>query len=125
MGRILRLGAKIGKLPERIIHNDTKFNNVLLDEQDKAQCVIDLDTVMPGYVAYDFGDAVRSIINDAPEDEPELSLIQLNMPLVCGLCERLPAAGQRFFDQCRGEFADRRGFVIAVHAGCKIYDRLP
>jgi len=80
MCRILRQGRE-GMLPERIIHNDTKFNNVLLDENDKAQCVIDLDTVMPGYVAYDFGDAIRTIINNAPEDEPELNRINLNIPL--------------------------------------------
>ncbi len=80
MSRILRLG-RAGVLPERIIHNDTKFNNVLLDEHDLAQCVIDLDTVMPGYVAYDFGDAVRTIINNAAEDEAELRLIGLNISL--------------------------------------------
>jgi thiamine kinase-like enzyme len=80
MGRVLQLGLA-GILPERIIHNDTKFNNVLLDEHDHAQCVIDLDTVMPGYVAYDFGDAIRTIINNAPEDESELDLIKLNIPL--------------------------------------------
>jgi hypothetical protein len=80
MQQILTMGAE-GILPERIIHNDTKFNNVLLDERDRAQCVIDLDTVMPGYVAYDFGDAIRTIINTAPEDEADLSLIQLNTSL--------------------------------------------
>ncbi len=69
------------ELPLRIIHNDTKFNNVLLDKTDKAQCVIDLDTVMPGYVAYDFGDAIRTIINTAAEDEEDLEKIQLNIPL--------------------------------------------
>jgi thiamine kinase-like enzyme len=80
MNRILSLG-RAGILPKRIIHNDTKFNNVLLDESDHAQCVIDLDTVMPGYVAYDFGDAVRTIVNTAPEDEPDLNKIRLNIPL--------------------------------------------
>ena len=80
MNHILELG-RVGILPKRIIHNDTKFNNVLLDERDRAQCVIDLDTVMPGYVAYDFGDAIRTIINTSPEDEADLALIQLNTPL--------------------------------------------
>ncbi|SEM85086.1 Phosphotransferase enzyme family protein [Mucilaginibacter gossypiicola] len=80
MTSILNLGEE-GKLPLRIIHNDTKFNNILLDKHDHAQCVIDLDTVMPGYVAYDFGDAIRTIINTASEDEPDLSKINLNMPL--------------------------------------------
>lgn len=73
--------AENGELPLRITHNDTKFNNVLLDEHDNVQCVIDLDTVMPGYVAYDFGDAIRTIINSAAEDEKDLSKIVLNIPL--------------------------------------------
>lgn len=80
MLKILGLGEG-NILPVRIIHNDTKFNNILLDKADKAQCVIDLDTVMPGYVAYDFGDAIRTIINTAAEDEADLSNIQLNIPL--------------------------------------------
>jgi hypothetical protein len=73
--------ALVAVLPKRVIHNDTKFNNVLLNENDEAQCVIDLETVMEGYVAYDFGDAIRSIINTSTEDEPDLNKIQLNMPL--------------------------------------------
>ena len=80
MCTILTLG-RAGKIPLRITHNDTKFNNVLLDQNDKAQCVIDLDTVMPGYTAYDFGDAIRTIINTANEDEADLSKIQLNVKL--------------------------------------------
>lgn len=68
-------------LQKRVTHNDTKFNNVLLDAKDEAQCVIDLDTVMDGYIAFDFGDAIRTIINTRPEDEENLSAIQLNMPL--------------------------------------------
>ena len=80
MGEIMRLG-KAGILPLRIVHNDTKFNNVLLDSEDRAQCVIDLDTVMPGYVAYDFGDSIRTIINTAAEDEADIELIGLNIPL--------------------------------------------
>lgn len=80
MCEILSLG-KLGILHERVVHNDTKFNNVLLDSQDNAQCVIDLDTVMPGYVAYDFGDSVRTIINTAPEDEADTHLVGLNIPL--------------------------------------------
>lgn len=68
-------------LPRRVIHYDTKFNNVLLNLDDRAQCVIDLDTVMAGYVAYDFGDAIRTIINRTTEDDEELSNITLNIPL--------------------------------------------
>ncbi len=77
---ILRLG-KEGKIPLRITHNDTKFNNILLDENDKALCVIDLDTVMPGYVHYDFGDAIRTAANTASEDEKELSKVKMDINL--------------------------------------------
>lgn len=80
MVTILNLG-KEGKLPLRITHNDTKFNNILLDMNDHGQCVIDLDTVMPGYVAYDFGDAIRTIINTASEDESDITKVDLNIPL--------------------------------------------
>jgi thiamine kinase-like enzyme len=80
MNELLRLGRE-GVLPLRITHNDTKFNNILLDQNNNIQCVIDLDTVMPGYVAYDFGDAIRTIINSSTEDEPDLDAIKLNMPL--------------------------------------------
>jgi hypothetical protein len=77
---IIRLGRE-GKIPLRITHNDTKFNNILLDEDDKALCVIDLDTVMPGYVHYDFGDAIRTATNMALEDEKDLSLVKMNLDL--------------------------------------------
>jgi hypothetical protein len=77
---ILRLGRE-GKIPLRITHNDTKFNNILLDENDKALCVIDLDTVMPGYVHYDFGDAIRTAANVAAEDEKELSRVKMDILL--------------------------------------------
>ncbi len=77
---ILKLG-KEGKIPLRITHNDTKFNNILLDQNDKALCVIDLDTVMPGYVHYDFGDAIRTVTNTASEDEKDLSRIRMDINL--------------------------------------------
>lgn len=80
MSTIYKMGQQ-GKLPLRITHNDTKFNNVLLDKWDKALCVIDLDTVMPGYVAYDFGDAIRTTVNTAPEDEPDLQKIKIDLDL--------------------------------------------
>jgi hypothetical protein len=86
MQAIYRL-AEAGKLPLRITHNDTKFNNVLLNQHDQAQCVIDLDTVMPGYVAYDFGDAVRTTINSAPEDEADLEKINIDLSLFKGFAQ--------------------------------------
>jgi len=80
MKTILRLGQK-GEIPLRITHNDTKFNNILLDENDRALCLIDLDTVMPGYVHYDFGDSLRTAANTAAEDEEDLSKIKVNLEI--------------------------------------------
>ena len=68
------------ELPLRVTHNDTKINNVLFDKDTgEAKTVIDLDTVMPGLVAHDFGDAIRYAANTAAEDEADLSLVSLDM----------------------------------------------
>ena len=69
---------KSGKVPWRIGHYDTKLNNILFDKNGQAICLIDLDTVMPGYIFYDFGDAVRTMANDTNEDEANLSKIGFN-----------------------------------------------
>jgi hypothetical protein len=79
--KIINQLGKEGKIPLRITHNDTKFNNILLDVNNKALCIIDLDTVMPGYVHYDFGDAIRTAANTAAEDEPDLSKIEMDAAL--------------------------------------------
>jgi hypothetical protein len=69
-------------LPERITHNDTKFNNVMLDDQTgEAVCVVDLDTVMPGLALYDFGDMVRTTTSPAAEDERDLSKVTMQFPM--------------------------------------------
>lgn len=78
MCQIQRLGDQ-GKIPLRVTHNDTKFNNVLLDQNGRGRCVIDLDTVMPGYVHFDFGDGVRTSVSEAPEDEADLRNIQVDL----------------------------------------------
>ena len=71
-----------GDLPTRITHNDTKLNNVMLDVgTGEAVCVIDLDTVMPGTVLYDFGDMVRSATITAAEDEQDSSTVQIDLAL--------------------------------------------
>ena len=71
--------ARSRGLPLRVTHNDTKFNNVLIDSRGRGLCVIDLDTVMPGHVLYDFGDAIRSAANAAREDEEDLDRVRLDM----------------------------------------------
>ncbi len=69
-----------GELPLRVTHNDTKLNNVMLDATTREPlCVIDLDTVMPGLIAYDFGDSIRFGASTAVEDETDLSKVSLDM----------------------------------------------
>ena len=70
------------ELPLRVGHNDTKLNNVLFDTKtEKALCIIDLDTVMPGLAIFDFGDAIRFGANTGAEDETDLSKVSLSLPL--------------------------------------------
>jgi hypothetical protein len=92
---ILTAMAK-GRIPERITHNDTKFNNVMLDDRTgAAMCVVDLDTVMPGCVLYDFGDMVRTATSPTLEDEQDLAKVQMQLPTFKRLA-------QGYFDRAGG-----------------------
>ena len=71
-----------GKLPLRVTHNDTKLNNVLIDEQtQEGICIIDLDTTMPGLSIYDFGDSIRFGANHSAEDEKDLTKVNFDIEL--------------------------------------------
>ena len=99
-----------GELPLRVTHNDTKLNNVMLDaETRKALCVIDLDTVMPGLAAYDFGDSIRFGASTAAEDEKDLSKVKVNLDLF-----RIYTRG--FLSACK--LTDRE--IETLHYGAKI-----
>jgi len=78
MKMIYQLGIE-NRIPLRVTHNDTKINNVLFNDKDVGICVIDLDTVMPGFVHFDFGDAIRTFANSSDEDEKDLSKVSMNM----------------------------------------------
>ena len=85
-----------GRLPLRVTHNDTKLNNILFDERDgSAVCVIDLDTVMPGYSVNDFGDSIRFGANTAVEDERDLTKVSLDLELFA-------AYAKGFIEGCEG-----------------------
>ena len=72
---------RAGRLPLRVTHNDTKLNNILIDKDTgEGICVIDLDTVMPGLTAYDFGDAIRVGGNTADEGDPDISHVSISIP---------------------------------------------
>lgn len=75
-----------GELPIRVTHNDTKLNNVLLDSKTgEGICVIDLDTLMPGLVLYDFGDMVRTFTSPVPEDEKDSTKVVLRKEIFAAL----------------------------------------
>ena len=101
---------KQGKIPIRVTHNDTKVNNVLFDRRSgKAVCVVDLDTVMPGLMAYDFGDAIRVGASTAPEDERELSRMHLDL-------EKYEAFARGFLGELRDVLSQEEVLSLAIGA---------
>ena len=91
------------KIPERITHNDTKFNNVMLDVvTGRAMCVVDLDTVMPGSALYDFGDMVRTTTSPTLEDELDLAQVQMRMPMFKALARGYLESAGPFLTRASG-----------------------
>ena len=117
-----RLIAK-GDIPERITHNDTKINNVLMDESDdRALCVIDLDTVMPGLALYDFGDMIRSGVSPLEEDDPDTGSLQVQLPLYEALVEGYLGAAQGFLTRAEREHLAFAGRLITYEQGIRFLD---
>ena len=108
-----------GAIPERVIHNDTKINNVLIDDTTgEGICVIDLDTVMPGCVLYDFGDMVRSATNSAAEEDGEPGRVECRMDIFAGLAEGyLEAAGGILTAREKAELVFS-GRLLTLNAAC-------
>lgn len=89
-----------GRLPLRVTHNDTKLNNIMIDDETgKAICVIDLDTVMPGLTANDFGDSIRFGASTALEDEQDLSKVSCDLHL-------FDVYARGFIEGCGGALID-------------------
>jgi Ser/Thr protein kinase RdoA (MazF antagonist) len=107
-------------LPERITHNDTKFNNVLLDDvTGEGVCVVDLDTVMPGLVLYDFGDMVRTTTSPAAEDEQDLSKVTMQFPLFEALVRGYVSAAGEFLTKAEKQFLAFSGKLITFEVGIR------
>ena len=120
------LGATItaplasGRLPERVTHNDTKINNVLFDvATGEAVCAIDLDTVMPGAVAWDFGDLIRTATCAAPEDERDLSRIEVRLDLYEAIASGYVEATRGFLTSAELESLPSGGQVITFELGMR------
>jgi hypothetical protein len=107
-------------LPERVTHNDTKFNNVLLDETTgEAICVVDLDTVMPGLAPCDFGDLVRSATSPSMEDEPDLSKVEMRFPFFEALVRGYLSAAGGFLTKAEIDLLATSGKVITYELGLR------
>lgn len=108
------------RIPERTTHNDTKFNNVMLDvDSGKAMCVVDLDTVMPGSSLYDFGDMVRTTSSPTMEDETDLSKIQMRMPMFKALCRGYMESASGFLNKHERALIAFSGKLITYTIGVR------
>jgi Ser/Thr protein kinase RdoA (MazF antagonist) len=108
------------KLPERVTHNDTKLNNVLLDDATgEGVCVIDLDTVMPGLALDDFGDLVRSLTNPAAENERDLARVEMQFPVFAALLRGYLAAAADFLTPAEKNLLPVAGQLIAYELGLR------
>jgi hypothetical protein len=119
MGVLLDLLAR-GEIPERVTHNDTKLNNVMIDDATgEGICVIDLDTVMPGLALYDFGDLVRTATSPAAEDETDLSLVRMQMPMFEALVRGYLSSAGGFLNEAEIAHLAFSGKVIALEIGIR------
>ena len=112
--------VKSGELEERVTHNDTKLNNVMIDEQtDEAVCVIDLDTVMPGLALYDFGDLVRGATSPVGEDEKDVSKVEMRMPMFESILEGYLETAHNFLTPREIELLPFAAKVISLETGIR------
>jgi len=108
------------RLPERVTHNDTKFNNVMLDDATgEGICVIDLDTVMPGLALYDFGDMVRTTTSPAKEDERDLPKVTMQFPMFEALVRGYLSSAGEFLTPAEKKFLAFSGKLITFEIGLR------
>jgi hypothetical protein len=111
---ILQNLKESGDIPVRVTHNDTKISNYLFNSDKKGICMIDTDTVMPGIIHYDFGDAIRTICNTAAEDEKDLSKVEFNL-------EYFNAYKKGFLEQSKNSLSDTELKYLPLAAKTMIF----
>ncbi len=112
-----------GELPVRVAHNDTKINNVLFDvNSPKALIVIDLDTVMPGLVAHDFGDAVRFAANFTEEDSEETDKTGIDLNIFWAFADGFLSKTAKILTQNEIDTLGLSGFVLACELATRFLD---
>ncbi len=108
------------KLPERVTHNDTKINNVMLDDATgEGICVIDPDTVMPGLALYDFGDMVRTTTSPAKEDERDLSKVEMRFAVFEALVRGYLSSAAGFLTRAETQNLAFSGKLITFEIGIR------
>ena len=108
------------KIPIRITHNDTKINNIMIDDETgEAVCVIDLDTVMPGLALYDFGDIVRTTVSASAEDEINLEEVYAQIPRFEAIVSGYLAGAGQFLNQTEKNHLVHAGKLITLMIGTR------
>ena len=111
---------KANRLPTRVTHNDTKLNNILLDAITLApRAVIDLDTVMPGSLIYDFGDAVRTGSSTAEEDEKDLSKVEFDMQMFTAYAKGFCSAVKDVITDREAELLPYGAYLMTMECGMR------
>lgn len=113
-------GLKDGSIPLRVTHNDTKLNNVLMDEKTgKARAVIDLDTIMPGSMLFDFGDSIRFGASTAAEDEKDLTKVHFDLNLFKAYAEGYCGAVKDSITQREAELLPYGAYLMTIECGMR------
>lgn len=113
-------GLADGSIPLRVTHNDTKLNNILMDEKtDKARAVIDLDTIMPGSMLFDFGDSIRFGASTAAEDEKDLSKVHFDIELFRAYAEGYCGAVRESITKREAELLPYGAYLLTVECGMR------
>ena len=116
LAELIISGIERGEIPVRVTHNDTKINNILFDRlSGEAVCVIDLDTVMPGSMLYDFGDALRMGASTGAEDEVDLSKVEFDT-------EAFQQFAKGYLEEMREELTDKEIELLPESAAILTYE---
>ncbi len=113
-------GMKDGSIPLRVTHNDTKLNNILMDDKTgEARAVIDLDTIMPGSMLFDFGDSIRFGASTAAEDEKDLSKVHFDIQLFKAYAEGYCGAVKSSITQREAELLPYGAYLMTIECGMR------
>ncbi|MBQ8685218.1 MAG: aminoglycoside phosphotransferase family protein [Clostridia bacterium] len=113
-------GLKDGSLPLRVTHNDTKLNNILMDDKSgEARAVIDLDTIMPGSMLFDFGDSIRFGASTAAEDEKDLDKVHFDINLFKAYAEGYCGAVKSSITKREAELLPYGAYLMTIECGMR------